>query len=233
MNNKKSIVRYILGICLFSIYLAGCEDNNSLHQSYIDKGEIFYTGKCDSVKTFAGNERVKFTWLINADPRINKTIIYWNEGKDSVEIPIARTEKGTIQMEKILPIKEGGYSFIFVTMDAKGNSSLEIERSVSVYGPRYISFLTNRRLSYSFAGGGLTITWDPVESTLVQYTTVNYTDYSDPSNPVAKNVVATNEDAQTVISGIRNGDTFSVISTFLPENGMDSVDANPTDYTIM
>jgi hypothetical protein len=232
MKKIKSVLGYALGICLFLAYLVGCEDNNSLHQQYIDRGEVFYTGKCDSVKTFAGNERVKFTWLINSDPRIAKTIIYWNERKDSVEIPVVRTQKGYIEMEKILQIKEGGYSFIFITKDANGNSSLEVERTVSVYGPRYISFLSNRRLSYSVAGDELTIKWDPLESTLVQYTTVKYTDYSDPAHPAAKSAVVSNEDTQTLIKGIRLGDTFSVVSTFLPDNGMDSVDAKSADYTI-
>jgi hypothetical protein len=227
----KSISGYFLWVCLLAC-LAGCEDNNSLHQQYIDEGEIFYTGKCDSVKAFAGNERIKFTWLISSDPRINRTLIYWNEGKDSVEIPVIRTQKGSLQMETMQQITEGNYSFIFVTKDAKGHSSLNVEKSIQVYGPKYISFLDNRGLSFNVNNNNLTLNWNVVESALIQYTTVNYTDYSNPSNPQSKSVVVANEDTQTDIPGIRSGDTFSVVSTFLPENGIDNVDALPEIFTI-
>jgi hypothetical protein len=232
MKKIKSVVGYIVGICLFSSCLAGCDDMNSLHQQYIDRGEIFYTGKCDSVKAFAGNGRVKFTWLLNSDPRINRTMIYWNGGIDSVEIPVTRAQKGVILLETILPVKEGSYSFIFVTMDAKGHSSLEVERSTQIYGPKYIATLTNRNLSFRLTGNSLTINWNPVESEYIQYTTVNYTDYSNPANPAPKSVVVANESTQTLLPGIRAGDTFSVISTFLPENGLDMIDASPREYTL-
>jgi predicted GH43/DUF377 family glycosyl hydrolase len=233
MSNKKSILKYILGIGLFLTGLAGCEDNNSLHQKYIDQGEIYYAGKCDSVKLFAGKERVKMTWQINADPRINRTVIYWNEGKDSVEIPVTRTEKGYIQMESIQQMKEGNYNFIFVTKDAKGNSSLDIAKSIQIYGPKYISYLSNRGLSIVETNNEWTIAWHSVESALVQYTTINYVDYTDPANPAPKSVSIANEDTMTPVSGIRRGDSFTVISTFLPKDGMDTVDAIPSNYTIL
>jgi hypothetical protein len=232
MNNKKSVLGYML-VCLLLAYLAGCDDNNSLHQQYIDQGETFYTGKCDSVKVFAGNERVKFTWLINSDPRINKTLIYWNEGKDSVEIPVTRTQKGYIQMETIQQMKEGTYNFIFVTMDANGHSSMNVEKSIQIYGSKYISALSNRGLSFHLSGSNLTIDWVPVESELEQYTTVTYTDYSNPANPEIKSLIVANDVELTLIPNVKAGDIFSVVTTFLPENGMDSVDALPIEYTIM
>ncbi|MDR1340866.1 MAG: DUF4998 domain-containing protein [Prevotellaceae bacterium] len=45
----------------------------------MDEGEIYYIGIVDSIKIFPGKERVRFSWQINADPRITGAFISWNE----------------------------------------------------------------------------------------------------------------------------------------------------------
>jgi hypothetical protein len=57
-------------------------------------------------------------------------------------------------------------------------------------------------------------------------------DYSDPGSPVEKTVRVENEDTETVLSGIRLGDPLRVISTHLPEGGIDLLDALPKVYTL-
>lgn len=52
---------------LFLIWMASCDDMNSIHQKYYDWGEDIYTGAVDSVKAYGGYERVRFDWEINAD----------------------------------------------------------------------------------------------------------------------------------------------------------------------
>jgi hypothetical protein len=210
----------------------GCDDNNFMHQKYLDQGEMLYMGKADSVNFSAGNERVKFTWILNSDPRIDKSVFYWNDGKDSAVIPTNRTQSGILNMETILDVEEGIYTFRLVTKDNENHKSLAIERSVQVYGPTYISRLTNRNLSISFSEGTLTINWVIVENALIQYCTVYYTDYSNPGNPVEKNVRIENADMQTVIEGVREGDIFSISTSYLPDGGLDILDALPIEYTI-
>jgi hypothetical protein len=227
----KTIIKYFTTLCLL-IYIAGCDDNNLMHQKYLDQGEILYTGKPDSVNFSAGNERVKFTWVLNTDPRIDKSVFYWNDGKDSAVIPTNKTQSGGLKMETILNVKEGNHTFRLVTKDSENNKSLAIERSVQVYGPTYIAGLTNRELSLSFDNGTLTIRWASVASALIQYSTVRYTDYSNPANPVEKSVPIENAATNTVINGVREGDSFSVSTSYLPNGGLDILDALPKKYTI-
>jgi hypothetical protein len=229
----KSIVKYFLPLCLL-IYFAGCDDNNFMHQKYLDKGETLYMGKADSVKFSAGNERVKFTWRLNADPRIDSCVFYWNEYKNSVAIPVNRTQSGVLDMETILDIDEGIYTFNLIVKDNENHKSLAVERTVQVYGPTYISRLSNRNLSsIEFDEGKLTVKWVMVENALIQYSTLYYTDYSNPANPVSKSIRVENTDVETPVEGVvREGDTFSISTSYLPSGGLDILDAPRIEYII-
>jgi hypothetical protein len=230
----KVIIKYFLPVCLL-ICLTGCEEQNYLHQKYLDEGETFYPGMPNAVKDSAGNERVKFTWTLGADPRVVKSVFYWNDGDkdDSQEISVTRTQTGELNMEVVLNVKEGTHDFMLVNEDSDKHKSLAVTRTVQIYGPKYISRLANRKLSSSsFDGGKLTINWSIVESALIQYSTVYYTDYSSPGNPVAKSIRVENADTQTVIEGVREGDTYSVSTTYLPVGGLDELESQKRDYTV-
>jgi hypothetical protein len=229
----KVIIKYFLPLCRL-LFLTGCDDQNFMHQKYLDEGERVYPGMADSVEYSAGNERVRFSWFLNADPRIDRSVFYWNEGKDSAVIPTNRTHAGILADTAILNITEGTYTFSLVTKDKENNKSLSVERTVQIYGPTYISRLTNRgQSSSSFDDGTLTVNWAAVESALIQYSTVYYTDYSNPGNPVAKSIRVEIEDTRTVIEGVRKGDSFSISTTYLPAGGLDNLESQPVEYVIM
>ncbi|MDR1130583.1 MAG: DUF4998 domain-containing protein, partial [Prevotellaceae bacterium] len=135
----------------------------------------------------------------------------------------------SIQAETELNLPESGYVFEFVTKDDDGHRSLPVSRSVTVYGDKYISFLQNRdAASVSVAK----ITWTAVSSSEIQYTTVQYTDYTDPDNPVTRTLRVENGDTETELPGAKSGETLSVTTSFLPANGIDTVDALPKIYTL-
>jgi hypothetical protein len=231
-TKMKVIIKCILPLCLLACF-TGCDDNNSLHQKYMDEGETLYTGKVDSVIIVPGNEKAKFSWQINADPRISKTVIYWNEDRESAEIPVNRTIGGILKLDTLLNITEGIYSFKLVTMDDEGHRSLGVERTVQIFGPKYISYLNNRRMTFTIQSGAITIDWKPIESPLIAYTTVFYQDYSDEANPVSRSVRIENEDIRTEIRGIRENDTFTVVTTYLPEGGLETLNTIPETYTVI
>jgi hypothetical protein len=206
---------------------------NDLHQPYLDKGEEIYTGIIDSLKVFPGNNRVKFTWQVNSDPRITKTVIYWNEGLDSSIIDVNRTQTGPIDMDVMLNIPEGNYVFEFITRDNEGHRSLSTERSVAVYGSQYAALLRNRVIkSFDIASGNrLNITWVPVETT-VQHTVIKYTDYTDAEHPADKTVSVDNSETNTTLTGVKSGEKFFVISSHLPAGSLDILEALPREYTV-
>jgi hypothetical protein len=202
---------------------------NSVNQEYLDRGETFYTGKVSFLQSFPGNNRVKFTWNINSDPRITQTVIYWNEGEDSTTIAVNRTQSGNLRLEKELNLPEGNYIFEFVTKDNAGHRSLSVEQSVGIYGAAYIASLQNRDISTLTISK---ITWLSTVSSTIQYVTVNYMDYTDPDHPVQQIVRVENTDVETILSGAKSGEKLSVTTSYLPTNGLDIVTALPKMYTL-
>jgi hypothetical protein len=197
------------------VCLVGCDDNNSLHQKYIDRGETFYTGKVDSLKAYPGNERVKFTWGFNSDPRITKTVISWNDGKESAEIPVS--QQGIKKMETILNIPEGIYSFKFATMDSEGHSSLGTERTVQIYGPKYISYTYSQKgrrisgLAITGSTGPAELTWTAADEDLVR----TVLKYESASGAMLERDIP-NGETRTTLPDIRAGSAYSIYSYFLP-----------------
>ena len=117
----KSIIKNIAGFICIIIGLSSCENINDVHEEYLKWGEEIYTGVVDSLEAYPGNERIKFTWMINADPRITKTVIYWNDGGDSAVVEVNRTQSGIMRMETSLNLPENSYIFKFVTKDDEGS----------------------------------------------------------------------------------------------------------------
>jgi hypothetical protein len=229
-HSMKSTVKF-LAICLGLIYIAGCEDMNSVNQEYLDRGETIYTGRVDSAMVLPGNNRVKFLWQINSDPRINKMVLYWNESADSAVFDINRTQSGVMQFERELTLPEGGYVFEFVTKDNEGHRSVGVEQSVEIYGERYIASLQNRSTTSITVSSG--IKWLSVLSSTTQYTVVEYVDYSDPEQPERKSVRVENDEDTTALPGAKSGETVSITTSYLPVNGLDVVSALPKEYGIL
>jgi molybdopterin-binding protein len=227
----KILPKYILPLCLFC--LGACDGMNDLHQLYLERGEEIYTGIIDSLKVFPGNNRVMFTWQINSDPRITKTVIYWNEGLDSCIVEVNRTQTGSVNMDVTLDILEGNYVFDFITRDNEGHRSLSTERSVEIYGSQYAVLLRNRVIkSLDIVDeNSLNITWTPAETT-VRHTVIKYIDYTDAEYPEEKTVTVDNSDTATILSKVKSGEKFFVISSHLPKGSLDTFDALPREYTI-
>jgi hypothetical protein len=221
----KKLKLNILLLAATLLSLPACDDINSLHQKYIDQGETFYTGKVDSLEVFPGNEKVKFAWQLNSDPRITQTIIVWNDGADRDVADVNRTQSGILKMEKIVSVSEGIYDFELYTVDREGNRSLGQLRTVQIYGPKYISYLNNRRLTFSFdtTTSKVTIDWKAIETPLIQYTTVVFKGAS---------IRVENDDEQTILTNVKAGDSFSVVTTFLPENALETLDTLPDVYPV-
>lgn len=229
----KIILKFLFSFCL-SYLMAACDSMNSAHEEYLERGEGIYTGVIDSLKAFPGNNRLKLSWEINADPRITQTVIYWNERADSVVVPVNRTTSGIIALDTTFNLPEKSYLIEIITRDDFGNKSLYVQKSVEVYGNKYIALLKNRMInSFNAISPNKTITlnWRLMEDLRMQYTLVQYTDHTDPLHPVAQSVKVENKEVKTVLSGIQAGDKITITSSFLPtKEALDIVDALPKTY---
>lgn len=229
----KMITKFIFSLSL--LCFIACDNINSLHEQYLERGEGIYTGVVDSLKAFPGNNRVKLTWEINADPRITQTVIYWKDRADSLVIDVNRLKPGVMPMEAVFNIPEGSYIFEVITKDDFGNKSLYVQKTVEVYGEKFIAQLKSRLITSfgAVSNNTVTINWRTVEDLKMLYTTVQYKDYTDPLNPVVKTVKVENKELKTQLSGIKAGEKITVISSFLPvAEALDITDALPRLYDL-
>ncbi|MDR2425365.1 MAG: hypothetical protein LBD59_11705 [Prevotellaceae bacterium] len=171
----KRIFKYLIAAIGFCATVS-CEDMNSLHQEYLDRGELIYPGKVDSINIYPGIEKVKFEWEVKADPRISKVEIHWSEGVEAKkrEYPVIRTEDGSFIMSALIDsIPEGSYNFEFITWDDAGNRSLASTRAVDIYGNS--GYLAHRLAKTTRLGNGTLIAWQPADSSMVRVE-LSYTD---------------------------------------------------------
>lgn len=228
MNFRFSLMRGIKTITMVLVVLVmvltfSCEDVNSTHQQYLNKGESFYIGTADSIIVHPGNHKIKFEWKINSDPRISKAVIYWNKRDTSVTVPVSRMEaKGDTWLEAQLNnMKEGEYIFEFEMQDNDGNISRATEIYGSVLGDVYIENLRSRGIKAlsRLETGQMQITWEAVNSPTLQYSEVEYL------NTLGEKVVVRvpNTEDKTLLQGLNSGDNVKLYAVHLPPNGIDNL----------
>ncbi|MDR1455913.1 MAG: DUF4998 domain-containing protein, partial [Tannerella sp.] len=174
-----------------------------------------------------GFNKVWFRWLLNADPRITKTVIYWNDNKDSTVVAVGRAINQPDYHEATFAVAEGSYVFRFVSKDDDGNRSVNTatsEASVNIYGERYRQGLHARGIS---SADSTAIAWYNTESTVL-YTTVTYTDI----NGAHVVLRVENEEMETSLPDAAPGITVTVVTAFLPAGGLDEVESPPRTLTL-
>lgn len=143
---KKNIQLSILFACC--LIASSCTKMDAYKDFGAGK-EVLYTGRPDSVIAFSGNSRIKISWLRASDPKVVKTRIFWNNRKDSIEVPIpTATAK---RLNTIVNLPEGNYNFELYNYDASGNRSVVSRCSGSSYGDVFQRSLFSRTLENFYA----------------------------------------------------------------------------------
>lgn len=147
---KKSISYLYMFLCLV-ILLTGCSDMNDKHDEFLVNGERIYIGKIDSLKTFAGDGRIKLRFWAS-DPRAKTVTFYWFPNNDSMTVDIIKTSP-VDSFEVFIggptgtkTIQEGNYTLKAITRDQSNHFSIPFEKTINIYGDRFRSILTNRVL---------------------------------------------------------------------------------------
>ena len=187
-------------------------------KKYTDNGEINYSGKLDSVKILSGNERIKIKALLPADPKIVKARVFWNNMKDSVEIPID-VSKGRV-FEYILPMAEGLKSFTLYTYNTLGNKSVPVNATGTALGSRYQNSIANRLVASPVTvGTSTTINWVTADvSTNPIFTELKYVTAS--GQKTVK--VPVNQDITDITDLASSAKAFTYRTAYLPANSIDT-----------
>jgi len=214
---KNIFNKHIPFIVLIGIVVgfASCTKMND-YQEYTKSGEISYTGKIDSLKIFPGHDRVLVKGLFISDPKVRSVRIFWNNRRDSVVIPVTRTN-GVDTLKKILTgLSEGTQNFEVFTYDALGNPSIIVRSSANVYGERYVASLINRPIASVELGndGNTTVDWGDVDKTTgVLSSEIVYT----RTNGTTATVKVPVSSAQTILPSYKYGSTFKYHTGYLPD----------------
>lgn len=139
-------LKYYLCVVLFSSILVACSKMNDTHKQFVEGGEIYYPGRADSLKVYPGRNRIKLSWMLISDPKITRTVVYWNNKADSVVIPVTRTSGIDTVSTMLNSIPEGTYTFEVYTYDAQGHRSVKVDTIARVYGDNYNITLVNRAI---------------------------------------------------------------------------------------
>ncbi|MGY0036733.1 DUF4998 domain-containing protein [Pedobacter sp. NJ-S-72] len=122
MKQYKITAYYIIPFMM--LILSACTKMDEYKTKFAAGGPIVYPGKIDSVKVLSGKNRVMITGLFTSDPQIVKYRVFWNSKRDSIEVPIIRTN-GVDTAKLIIPnLPQGVMSFEVRTYDKLGHISL-------------------------------------------------------------------------------------------------------------
>ena len=193
------------------------------YKKFAEGGEINYTEKVDSLKAFSGKNRVMLQGIIDADPKITEFRVFWNDGRDSVSVPVYRSGGVDTLSVTINDIPENIYNFQVRTYDAEGNKSLVSNVTGAVYGERYQNILYNRPvLANDLVSGLLSISYASMDLTTGVIGTEILMDGQ--SNPIFIPIDSDKYD----ISNYEVGDSYKYRTLFLPEET--AIDTFVTDY---
>jgi hypothetical protein len=132
---------------------------NELADRFLDEGEKIYAALPDSAALSAGNNRIQIEIYVKST-RIKTVRVYWNDGKDSLDINVDNQPGVFKQVIENFP--EKNYIFNLLSFDKYGNKSLPYELSAQVFGDTYRESLLNRGIRSAETdgfGSSVTINW--------------------------------------------------------------------------
>lgn len=118
------------------------------YKDFTKDGEITYTGTAINLTAYSGDGRVKLTYGLVRNPNINKSVISWNSGKNSVVLDFDRYNSDLIVDDTLTYIvndlPEGSYTFEIQNFDKLGHQSVPSSVISRSYGDKYRAELYDR-----------------------------------------------------------------------------------------
>ncbi|MDR0395234.1 MAG: discoidin domain-containing protein, partial [Tannerella sp.] len=207
---------YLLLVTLITGHISSCKDMDSVYEEFLVPNGLKYPQRPDSLKVFAGYNRLRLTWLGAKDPSITHAVVYWNNYLDSLKVDIDN-DKDTLVVD-VDNLGENTYTFYVKTFDKQGNASIPSEVTGTAYGDNYLMAATDRTIVSALRDENKngTIVWGNKTSDLV-YSEVRYTAISGETRTVR----ILPDESDLICPDIKPGELFEYRSVFLPPNGID------------
>lgn len=212
--------------------LSSCNKMDDIQRKYAEREEVVYLGKVDSIQSFPGVNRTKLTWYMSSDPRIDRTIIYWNLRRDSIVKEFNRTQPG-VKKDSILinNLPEGTTLFEFRNVNNEGETSLYSSISANIWGSAFANGLNARKITefdFDYGQSLYNLTLSPTAAgDSVVYSQIIYTNKHGEENSVRieRDTIAT----VVELADFPDGGELRYRTVFFPPQGIDTV---YNDYTI-
>ncbi|GAA4303590.1 DUF4998 domain-containing protein [Compostibacter hankyongensis] len=188
---------------------------DATYEGFLKGGEHIYRELPDSIQVFPGHNRIKISWQLLANPAIVKGKIFWNNGKDSVEVPVSQAS-GKMKLSAVInSLDEGSYTFEIYTYDKAGNASIPVDTTGNVYGDAYISSLANRLIqNASIVGDKVKILWYKAPEGRVLGTELSFTDQDGDTH-----LMEVPTDSDTTTFNIHpQGDSLKYRTLYIPDS---------------
>jgi hypothetical protein len=181
-----------------------------VHKKFTDGGEIVYAPRLDSMKFYAGHNRVFFKFRTLNATNLKAVELYWDD--EQLIVPVTMSSGYDSMLIEVPCKEEKSYTFKIRTTDEFGNHSLWETGFANSYGEMFIQSLVNRSIkSFSVSDNNGAITWYPPTSNLVR-SEVRYT------NTAQQETVISVPSAQMTTQCVgQTSNRFDVRSFFLPE----------------
>ncbi|WP_034040898.1 DUF4998 domain-containing protein [Wocania ichthyoenteri] len=225
---------YIASIVLLMVFVfSSCNDTYEFHQKYIEDGEVQYSNKVDSLKTYSGNNRLKIEGYISNAFNVNEIIVYWNNRENNEIFPYTKSQNQTDALEFIIDnLEEKSYTFEVVSKETSGNVSIKTVVFGTVYGENFRSSLNPRATNtFSYKSDAKADVTFKLSDDLVRNTELKYTNLS---NVEVVDIIANDTNSISIeqldITKPIQYRTFYV-PTLADENGMEtSIDQFSSDW---
>jgi len=206
-------MKNILYLLPFLLLYWGCDDYTSLHQPYIENGEIIYSVKVDSVLSYPGRDRIKIKAGFASAPNIKKIKIEWDEGAGSQTWDVDGSNDSVFYEFMINDLEEKSYIFNLYSLDKDGNRSIRVDEFASVYGSKYEATLKNRSINdLELNSDSVVFNWAVAPSGLI-YTDLNYT----TTDGSAASIRIPADSSRIVLDDCSYQVKLQYISSFLPD----------------
>ncbi|MEA4917088.1 DUF4998 domain-containing protein [Proteiniphilum sp.] len=222
MINK--LITALLSLLAVLACIISCDDMNEIQREFADREEQVYLGKVDSIKSIPGFGKAKLTWYLGSDPKIEQTIIYWNERQDSIVRNVTRTSSDLLRDSIIIEnLPEGSTLFEFRNVNSNGQTSLFTSATATVWGETFADGLRVRRLTkmvFNYEQSNYVLALSPATAgDSVVYSQIIYTDNQGAEKTI-KIERATNE---VELANFADGAEFHFRNVFFLPQGMDTV----------
>jgi hypothetical protein len=165
---------------------------NTVHEDYIKNGEVKYTNKVDSLKSFSGKERILISGYISGAFNVNEIVATWNDGGEVQSFPYSKSDMGTDELNLyITGLSEKSYEFEIYSKDDEGNKSIPVTVFGTAYGETYRSTLDARAINtFSYSNYVATLNFKP-SSDVSRNTEIKY--ISQAGETIVKSVLPEEE----------------------------------------